>query len=125
MNATLDPQDEAGVALIAVVSVGFVKLGLRAAEGSGVATCLRRAQHPAGSRRLPGAERGRAVEESRRHRPAAATARSFPGALQVFSDRFVWAHGGLSQVPCPLVWLGRAGGLARAACTRWPWADQA
>src|SRR5260370_37457167 len=104
MNATLDPQDEAGVALIAVVSVGFVKLGLRAAEGSGVAACLRRAQHPAGSRRLAGTERGPAVEESCRHRPAAATARSLPGPLQGCSDSLVPAPRGLSPVPCPLLW---------------------
>ena len=54
------------------------------------------------------------MEEGGRHRPAAATARSFPGALKVVGRGLVRAGGRLGLVPGSLVGLGRAGGFGQA-----------
>ena len=114
MNAALYPLGEAEVTLIVAVGGGFVELGLGPAERPSAAARLRRAEHPARSCGLAGAERGRAVEEGCRHRPAAATTRPFPGPLEVIGRGLVRAGSRLGLVPGSLIWLGRAGGFGEA-----------
>lgn len=114
MNAALHPLGEAEVSLIVAVGGGLVELGLGPAERASAAARVRRAEHPACSRGLAGAERGRAVEEGCCHRPAAATTRPFPGALEVVGRGLVRAGGRLGLVPGSLIWLGRAGDFGEA-----------
>ena len=102
------------MAWIVVVAGGCVVFGLRPAEGTRAAACLGGGEHAAAPGRLACGESGRAVEQRGRLAPATPGAGSFRGMLEFGRDVLVRAGDGLSQVPGPLVGLGRANGLGEA-----------